>query len=251
MSGGVLRLCRIGPQPEELRHRAPTQGRSRLRAPTRRPTLRSFRAGDPALGASDIRSRSPPPLLSYVIAATSALPGKRGDLLTRCIRSLEKRNFYPNSEYVVVHDGNLTDRQLRELRANPRIILARNDAAAANISHALNLGVAHAHGEFICLLDDGVDVITARGGEELVSYLAVNGEVGAMGPLCLNKNGTILQNGIVLLARGPASAGSGQWRDFGGHQGIFRCRRAVLGVGSAAMFVKKSVYEAVGGFSDV
>ena len=193
---------------------------------------------------------SPPPLLSYVIAATSALPGKRGDLLTRCIRSLEKRNFYPNSEYVVVHDGNLTDRQLRELRANPRIILARNDATAANISHALNLGVAHAHGEFICLLDDGVDVITARGGEELVSYLAVNGEVGAMGPLCLNKNGTILQNGIVLLARGPASAGSGQWRDFGGHQGIFRCRRAVLGVGIAAMFVKKSVYEAVGGFSE-
>src|SRR5262245_49566219 len=84
----------------------------------------------------------------------------------------------------------------------------------------------------------------------MVSYLAANSGAGAMGPLCLNKNGTIQQNGIVLLICGPASAGSGQWRDFGGHQGIFRCRREVLGVGIAAMFVKKSVYEAVGGFSE-
>jgi len=197
---------------------------------------------------------SPSPKLSYVIPTGSgahAVPGKRGDWVAHCIRSFERRNFYPNSEYIVVHDGTLPARQLRELQANPRVVLVRNDAPVFNVCQALNLGVAHARGEFVCLLDEGVVAVTPRGGEELVSYLAANGEVSAMGPLCLNKNRTVRQNGIVLLGqRRPAYAGHGQWRDFGGHQGIFRCRREVLGVGAVAMLVRKSLYEAVGGFSE-
>jgi GT2 family glycosyltransferase len=197
---------------------------------------------------------SPAPLLSYVIPAGGGwrrVRGKRVDLVTNCIRSFEERNFYPNREYVVVHRGNLPESQLRELQANARVVLVKNDAEAFNFSQTLNLGVAHARGEFLCLLNDDVEAITPRGGEELVSYLAANDEVGAMGPLCLHFDGTIQQNGIVLLpAVGPVHAGDGEFRDFGAHQGILRCRREVLGVGAAALFVKKSVYQTVGGFSE-
>jgi GT2 family glycosyltransferase len=195
----------------------------------------------------------PPALLSYVIPAGGSrrARGKRIDRATNCIRSFEKHNFYSNCEYVVVHNDDLPDRQLRALQANPRVVLVRNDANAFNVSQSLNLGVAHARGEFLCLLNEDVQAITPEGGAELVSYLAANSEVGAIGPLCLNKNKTIQQNGIVLLgAFGLAHAGHGEWRDFGGLQGIFRCRREVLAVGAAAMFVKKAIYQTVGGFSE-
>jgi GT2 family glycosyltransferase len=196
---------------------------------------------------------SPPPLLSYVILAGGSrrVHGKRVDGITNCIRSFEKRHFYPNCEYVVVYSGNLPNRQLRALQANPRVVLVRNDADAFNVSQSLNLGVAHARGEFLCLLKEDVQAITQGGGAELVSYLAINSNVGAIGPLCLNKNKTIQQNGMVLLnAFGPSHAAHGEWRDFGGLQGIFRCRREVLAVGLSAMFVKKAIYQTVGGFSE-
>ena len=197
---------------------------------------------------------SPAPLLTYVIPAggrSRVIRGKRVDLIINCIRSFEKCGFYPNREYVVVHSGNLTSNQLSQLQAFPSVVLVQNAAPAFNFSQALNLGVAHSRGEYLCLVNDDVEAITPRGGEELVSYLAANSRVGVIGPLCLYEDGTIQQNGVVLLeAVGPSHAGLGQPRDFGGPQGIFRCRREVFCIGAAMMFIKKSVYVSVHGFAE-
>jgi glycosyltransferase involved in cell wall biosynthesis len=197
---------------------------------------------------------SPPPLLSYVIPAgggSRTVRGKRIDLILNCIRSFEECRFYPNREYVVVHSGNLTEDQLRQLRATPGVFLVKNEAPVFNFSQALNLGVAHSRGDFLCLLNDDVEAITKHGGEELVSYLVVNDNVGAIGPLCLYEDGTTQQNGIVLLrAFGPSHSGVRRSRNFGGHLHNLHCRRETFCVGAAVMFVKKSVYEAVGGFSE-
>jgi glycosyltransferase involved in cell wall biosynthesis len=197
---------------------------------------------------------SPPPLLSYVILAgggSRVVRGERIDLVINCIRSFEKRDFYPNREYVVIHGGNLTPDQLCQLQAIPSVVLVENAAPEFNFSQALNLGVARARGEYLCLVNDDVEAITPRGGEELVRYLAANDPVGTIGPLCLYENGTIQQNGVVLLAAsGPSNAGPKQPRDFGGPQAMLRCRREVFCIGAAMMFIKKSVYQAVGGFPE-
>jgi GT2 family glycosyltransferase len=197
---------------------------------------------------------SPPPLLSYVIPAgggSRVVRGKRIDLVINCIRSFEKRAFYANCEYIVVHGGNLTERQLRQLQAIPAVVLVENVQCAFNFSQTVNLGVARARGDYVCLLNDDVEAITRRGGEELVGYLATNSTVGAIGPVCLYKNGNVQQNGIVLLtAVGPAHSGFNRPRTFGGQNQILHCRREAFAVGAAVMFVKKSVYEAVGGFSE-
>jgi GT2 family glycosyltransferase len=197
---------------------------------------------------------SPQPLLSYVIPAGGGSRTVRGrpiDLVLNCIRSLEASSFYPNREYIVVHGGNLSTEQMRRLQEFPGVVLVHNPAPAFNFSATLNIGVAHARGEFLCLLNDDVEAITTRGGEELVSYLAINPQVGAIGPLCLLEDGRIQQNGIVLLsAFGPAHAAARRPREFGGHKGILRCRREVFCVGAAIMFIRRSVYDAVGGFSE-
>jgi glycosyltransferase involved in cell wall biosynthesis len=193
-------------------------------------------------------------LLSYIIPTAGGsriVRDQRIDLVLNCIRSFKAQAFYPNCEYIVLHNGNLSDEQICNLQAIPNVRIVKYDAPAFNLSEKINLGVSKARGEFVCLLNDDVEAITPRGGEELVSYLAMNPEVGCIGPLCLYEEGTIQQNGVVLLEKaGPAHAGATRGADFGGHQSNLRCRRESFGITGAVMMVKKSNYDLVGGFSE-
>ncbi|MET4186697.1 GT2 family glycosyltransferase/SAM-dependent methyltransferase [Bradyrhizobium sp. JR7.2] len=197
---------------------------------------------------------TPAPLLSYVIptgGVSRSVRGNKLDLILNCVRSFEEKAFYPNREYIIVHNDNLTAEQVRELRLVPNTRLVHYESAVFNFSEKLNLGVSVARGEYVCLLNDDVEAITTRGGEELVSYLAANPTVGCIGPKCLRENETIQQNGVVLLeAVGPAHAGDGQHRYFGGHQSMLRCRREAYCIGGAILIIKKELYDALGGFDE-
>jgi glycosyltransferase involved in cell wall biosynthesis/tetratricopeptide (TPR) repeat protein len=196
---------------------------------------------------------SPIPLLSIVIptgGGSRTIRGQRVDLVLNCIRSFEERHFYPNCEYVVIHNGDLTREQRQALDAIHNLRLIHYSARAFNLSEKLNLGVAAARGEYLCLLNDDVEAITERGGEELVGYLAANPSVGAIGPMCLFEDGTIQQNGVLLTSVGPSHAGAGQAADFGGHQTMMRCRRESFCIGGAIMYLRKDVYVAAGGFDE-
>lgn len=196
---------------------------------------------------------SPVPMLSFVIptgGGSRSIRGQHVDLVLNCIRSFEKLHFYPNCEYVVIHNGNLTKEQIRSLEENRNVRLIHYSARAFNFSEKINLGVSAAQGEYLCLLNDDVEAITERGGEELVSYLAANPSVGAIGPMSLYEDGTIQQNGVLLTSVGPAHAGDQQAANFGGHQAIMRCRREVFCIGGAIMFLRKDTYIAVGGFDE-
>ena len=193
------------------------------------------------------------PLLSYIIPAGGGVRTIRGgavELVVNCVRSFESKAFYPNSEYVVVHNGNLPAAQVRALSAIPNVRLVHHAEPAFNFSRTVNAGVAAASGEFICLVNDDVEALTEHGGEELVSYLAVNTNVGAIGPKCLFEDGRIQQCGVILLADGPAHAATGQPRDFTGHNMGLLCRHETYCLGAAMLVMRKSVFEEVGGFRD-
>jgi GT2 family glycosyltransferase/SAM-dependent methyltransferase len=211
----------------------------------------------PGWGAGYWRIRyqlaSPAPLLSYVIPAgggSRTVRGERIDLIVNCIRSFEEKKFYPNREYIVVHNHELPEDQLCALKAIRGVVLVHHAAPLFNFSETVNIGVGRASGEYICLLNDDVEAITPKGGEELISYLAQSPKVGAIGPLCLHEDEKIQQNGVVMLAVGPAHAGDRRPQNFGGHQFMMRCRREAFVIGAAMMIVKKAVFEKVGGFSE-
>jgi glycosyltransferase involved in cell wall biosynthesis len=195
-----------------------------------------------------------PPLLSYVIPAGGGIRSIRGeptDLVLNCVRSFESKAFYPNREYIVVHNGGLTAALIQELDAIPDVRLVEHADKTFNFSRTVNAGVAAARGEYICVLNDDVEAITERGGEELVGYLAVNPGVGAIGPKCLFEDGRIQQCGLILLESvGPAHAGEGASRDFGGHQLHLMCRHEAYGIGGAILFTRKSTYEEVNGLRE-
>ncbi len=197
---------------------------------------------------------SPPPLLSYVIPAGGGVRAVRGgsiDLVLNCVKSFENTAFYPNREYIVVHNGNLTAQQVEVLHTIPGVRLLLHADPSFNFSRTVNAGVAAAHGDYICLLNDDIEAITPQGGEEIVSYLSVNPNVGALGPKCLFEDGSIQQCGVVLLEHmGPAHAGAGGPRDFGGHRMNLMCRREVFAIGAAILFMRKALFEEVGGFKE-
>ena len=194
-----------------------------------------------------------PPLLSYIIPAGGGVRTIRGsaiELALNCVRSFENRVFYPNREYIVVHDGSLPAAQKLALSAIPNVRFVVHTEPAFNFSRTVNVGVAAASGEYICLVNDDVEAITERGGEDLVSYLAVNPKVGAIGPKCLFEDGRIQQCGVILLADGPAHAGTGEPRDFSGHHMGLTCRHETYCLGAAMLIMRKAVYEEVGGFRE-
>jgi glycosyltransferase involved in cell wall biosynthesis len=197
---------------------------------------------------------APCPKLSFVIMAgggSGRIRGRPVDLALNCIRGFEEKNFYPNREYIVVHNGNLTDAQTCALAAMPGVVLLHYDKALFNLSEKLNFGVARATGDYICLVHDDVEALTPKGGEALISYLHANPQTGAIGPLSLRADGTVRQNGIVLLpAAGPVNAANRQRRGFSGHQEMLRCRRETFAIGGAMLVTRKTLFDQLGGFSE-
>ncbi|MEM5422991.1 glycosyltransferase [Paraburkholderia ferrariae] len=197
---------------------------------------------------------SPPPLLSYVIPAGGGVRTVRGksiELVVNCVRSFQEKAFYPNCEYVVVHNGSLQPEQISALAAFPNVRLIVHSDPSFNFSRTINAGVAAARGEYVCLLNDDVEAITERGAEEMVSYLVVNPDVALIGPKCLFENGDIQQCGVMLLSHaGPAHAATGAPREFLGHRGNLQCRREVYCVGAAMLIVRKTAFDEVGGFDE-
>lgn len=194
------------------------------------------------------------PLLSYVIptgAGSRMVQDRRINLILNCVRSFENTEFYPNREYVIVHNGDLSDEQNAQLAETPGIRLVHYEDRSLNIARKLNIGVAAAEGEFVCLLNDDVEAMTARGGEELVAFLLAHPDVGMIGPLCLFENGTVQHNGVILLEQGPSHAGLFVAPSHAGATGnLLQCRREVFGVTGAMAIVRRADYQALGGFDE-
>ena len=81
----------------------------------------------------------PVPLLSYVIP-TGGNSRAVKDLVLNCVRSFEAKKFYPNREYIIVHNGDLAPSQQRELSASgvssfcnthPRLSISRRQSTRA------------------------------------------------------------------------------------------------------------------------
>ena len=193
------------------------------------------------------------PKLSYVIPTAAGKRSVRGmtvDLLSHCIERLEATAFYPDPEFIVVHNGNLSSEQSAFLSRRASVKLVEYRSKAFNLAEKINQGVRAASGDYVCLLNDDVEAITPKGGESLIAYLEVRPSVGAISPMCLFEDGMTQHNGVLLLAQGPSHAGIFQRPEFGGHAGFLRCRREVFAVSGAMLFCRRTLYLELGGFDE-
>ena len=115
-----------------------------------------------------------------------------------------------------------------------------------NFSAVVNLGAAHAVGEYLLLLNDDTEVIST---DWLVKMLDASGpEVGAVGAKLLFEDGT-LQHAGHTYRTAAGHVAFGLPGDSPGRNGLLTRRRQVAGVTAACMLTPYRVFDAVGGFT--
>jgi len=88
--------------------------------------------------------------------------GKKINLVSYCVERIRSTSSYSNYEIVIVDNGDLRgDVRLALERARCRRVTFAE--TAFNISKKINLGAAHAQGEFLLLLNDDIDLIMPTG----------------------------------------------------------------------------------------
>ncbi len=191
-----------------------------------------------------IRPRpAPAPLVSVVVPTRDAL-----ELLSVCVKGMLETTAYPNLELVIVDNGSeaaATMAYLRRLRQDPRVKVVRDDRPYS-FSAVTNLGVAHATGELVALVNNDIEVIEPGWLDELVAN-AVRPEIGCVGAMLLYPDRSIQHAGVVLglhgLAGHPYKRLSGA---FHGYFGRLRGTHSVSAVTAACLVVKRRLYQNIG-----
>lgn len=175
----------------------------------------------------------------------------RADLLASCVDSLIERSTYRNYEVLIVDNGSSEEATFQLFKRLPkdRFRLLR-DESAFNFSALNNRAVRAADGDYICLLNNDIEVMTPDWMEEMLSF-AIQPDVGAVGARLWYPGGGLQHAGVILGLIGIASHVHRTLRR--GELGYFA--RAALhqsfsAVTGAALMIKKSIYEEVGGFDE-
>jgi GT2 family glycosyltransferase len=173
-------------------------------------------------------------------------------LLKQCLDSIFAHTLYQNFEIIIVDNGSVRPETLKyfdEVSQRPNVRVLR-DELPFNFSALNNRAARVATGEFLCLLNNDIEVISPDWLNEMVS-LANLPHAGAVGA-CLWYPNDALQHGGVVLGLGGI-AGHMHHMMQRGHYGYFG--RAVAmqnlsAVTAACLVVKKSVYDEVGGLEE-
>lgn len=197
--------------------------------------------------------------------------------LKRCITSIRRNSTWADYEIVVV-ENNSTEPQLfdyysqllgfpyEEARREVTVcgrdggVLRSGDGSFCvvtyhgdfNYSAINNLGVSYAGGEYVLLLNNDTEVITANWMEELLMY-AQREDVGAVGAKLYYADKTIQHAGVVIGLGAHRTAGHTHYRipvQNLGYMGRLCYAQDVSAVTGACLLVKKKLYDAVGGLDE-
>ena len=125
------------------------------------------------------------------------------------------------------------------------------DDGPFNYSALNNRAAKQAKGEFLCLMNNDIEIITPNWLEEMLSFAALP-DVGAVGTRLWYPNDQGLQHGGVIIGMGGV-AGHAHSKSPKGHAGYFgriALHHRLLAVTAACLLIRKSHYEKVGGLDE-
>ena len=184
---------------------------------------------------------------------TVIIPTKdRVDHLSRCVGSILTRSTYETFDIVIIDNRSSAPEShsyFEQVQQDPRVSVLRIDEPF-NFSRINNAAAARARGSFLCFLNNDTEIISADWLEEMVSLAAREG-VGAVGAMLYYPNNTMQHAGVVLGLGGIAShAHRGQRRGMPGNYGRAALTQTMSAVTAACMVLRKSAFDAVGGFDE-
>ncbi len=190
---------------------------------------------------------APPPLVSLIVPTRNGL-----NVLRTCVESIEQRTRYRPYELIVVDnqsDDPATLDYLGRLAAEGRARVLVHDAPF-NYSAINNAAVCAARGDIIGLINNDIEVISPDWLDEMVGH-AVRPDIGCVGAKLYFPDDTIQHAGVVLGVGGVAGhAHKYLPRHAAGYLDLLRLVHNVSAVTGAALVMRKSVFEEVGGLDE-
>jgi glycosyltransferase involved in cell wall biosynthesis len=188
----------------------------------------------------------PAPKVSIVICTRD-----RADLLSACVDSIVGRSTYDNYEVVIVDNGSTEDASFRLFgRLPPERFRVMRDESVFNFSALNNRAVQMTDGEYVCLLNNDIEILTPDWMEEMLSF-ALQPDVGAVGARLWYPGGGLQHAGVILGLRGVARhIHRNLRRGELGYFGRAALHQSFSAVTGAALMIKKSIYQEVGGLDE-
>jgi len=189
-------------------------------------------------GAHNITNLSKFPKISIIITTYNQV-----DALKRNLASIESKSTFQNYELSIVtnnHDENSEMRQfLKTIKHPVHVFEEEYSFGAMN-----NFGSKKSNGKFLLFLNDDVEVLNPNWLEAFLS-LGLKESVGVVGPKMLSSNRKLQDCGGIVWANGNAW-NYGRFHD--SEDPIFNYVRDVDYISGSCLFVKKEIFEKVGGF---
>lgn len=174
--------------------------------------------------------------------------------LSRCLESIRERSSWNNWEIIVV-ENNSTDPKVfsyyDEVQQDARIrVVKREGEAEFNFSAINNFGVSFAKGEYILLLNNDIEVISADWIEQMLMF-AQRGDVGAVGAMLYYPDDTVQHAGVILGIAGVAEhAHKGFKRGEFGYVGRMTIAQNLSAVTAACMMIPRRFWDEMHGLDE-
>ena len=186
------------------------------------------------------------PLVSLVIPTRD-----HASFLRRCLDSIFAITSYRNFEVIVVDNGSRepeTIDYLSDLRSTHRARVLRVDAPF-NYSRLNNLAASEAHGEYLALLNNDLEVVSADWLGEMLSH-AARPEIGAVGARLRYPDGRIQHGGVILGMDGIGAHAHAGIVDEDGYFSRPHLVQNFSAVTAACMVTRKEIYWRIGGLDE-
>ncbi|SIT36296.1 Glycosyl transferase family 2 [Paraburkholderia ribeironis] len=173
-------------------------------------------------------------------------------LVEQCVESVRQKSSYQNFRITIIDNGSVkqeTHDLFARLQQDERIKVVRDDSPF-NYSALNNRVALGSSADFVCLMNNDIEVINADWLEEMVS-VALQKSVGAVGAKLLYPDDTIQHAGVVLGVGGIASHAHKHFPNtMAGYFARARLRNAMSAVTAACLLIRQSIYKEVGGLDE-
>lgn len=175
-------------------------------------------------------------------------------LLKTCIDSIINRTDYPDFEIIVLNNNSNTPEFFQLMdeykQKHGDIFTCIECSFKFNFARLMNIGVAHAKGDYILLANNDIEVIKNDWMTEMVSF-AQRKHTGAVGVKLLYKDDTIQHAGVVLGLGGAAGhVFVNMHRNDRGYYNYVRSLNNYSAVTAACVMCRKKIYDEVGGMDE-
>lgn len=178
------------------------------------------------------------------------------ELIKACIDSIEQKTTYAHFEIIITDDESddiKTINYLKELSSRYKVLwLKRSPNQGFNYAKLNNIAVQSTAGDYIVFLNADTSVISENWLEELLLYARMP-DIGIVGTKLLYPDNHIQHAGVVVgCNEGLADhAFKHLHKDVDNYLQLANVPRNCSAVTAACMMIKKSLFEAVGGFDEI